>query len=46
MTTTPGEPVEDPQLAPAGDAGIGDPPRVGAESEPDPEETVGPGVND
>lgn len=29
MTTTPDEPVEDPQVAPAGDAGVADIPSEG-----------------
>ena len=44
MTTTPNEPVEDPQVVPSGDPSIDAPPDP--QTTPDPEETVGPGAND
>lgn len=46
MTTTPQEPLEEPQVAPAGDPGHGNAPQQEPDTLPDPEETVGPGVND
>jgi hypothetical protein len=50
MTTTPDEPVEDAQKVPAGDAGVADVTDDAdggrADDEPDPEQTVGHGVND